>query len=239
MSAFDERLEKPSSTSADAPPPPPSRRSICTQHIEVRRGGVHGMCGSRAPSRAAPERAPKTDPHVERCRRGRRAQLLLLRRSASLVACRAARARSGQARGGPSLRAQIPGFNVISGDYPGFEGSTVMADPPPPSQPAFTGPGRRGDCSPGALLHCRSSSTAGPRRLDPEHSRGAARVSQPGSHQGSWWPVQATSSPWHKCSGSKPCASSLSRDVLRTHGRFRTSPSRPEHLPEWISSLGR
>ena len=139
MSAFDERLEKPSSSSADAPPPPPSRRSICTQHIEVRRGGVHGMCGSRAPSRAAPERAPKTDPHVERCRRGRRAQLLLLRRSASLVACRAARARSGQARGGPSLRAQIPGFNVISGDYPGFEGSTVMADPPPPSQPAFTG----------------------------------------------------------------------------------------------------
>ena len=171
------------------------------------------MCVSRAPSRAAPERAPKTDPHVERGRRRRRARLLLHRRSSSLVACRAARARSGQAPGGPSLRAHIPGFNLINGDYPGFEGPTVMADPPPPSQPAFTGPGRHGDCSPGALPHCRCSSIAGPRRLDPVHSRGAARVSQHGSHHGSWWPVKATSSPWHDCAGSRPCASSLLRDM--------------------------
>ena len=177
MSTFDKRPESESSSTADASPPPPSPRSICTQHSEVGtriRRGARACAGSRAPSRAALGRAPTADPRGERYRRGRRAQLLLLRRSASLVACRAARARSGQARGGPSLRAQIPGFNVISGYYPGFASSTVMADPPPPSQPAFTGPGRRGDCSPWGLPHCMCSSTAGPRRLYPHHSRGAA-----------------------------------------------------------------
>ena len=109
---------------------------------------------------------------------------------------------------------------------------------PPPSQHAKPGPGRRGDCSPGALPHCKSSSIAGTRRLDPAETRDAATVSQPGSHVGSWWPVQATSSPWHKCSGSRACASSLSRDVLPTHGRFRTSPSRPvapwNGFPRWV-----
>ena len=113
-----------------------------------------------------------------------------------------------------------------------------MADPPPPSQPAFTGPGRPGDCSPGALPHCKSSSIAGTRRLDPANSRGVATISQHGRHDGSWWPVQATSSPWHIFAGSRPCASSLSRDVLPTHGRFRTSPSRPvapwNGFPRWV-----
>ena len=144
MSTFDKRPESESSSTADASPPPPSPRSICTQHSEVGtriRRGARACAGSRAPSRAALGRAPTADPRGERYRRGRRAQLLLLRRSASLVACRAARARSGQAPGGPSLRAQIPGFNLINGDYPGSEGSNCHGRPTTPLPARLHRPG--------------------------------------------------------------------------------------------------
>ena len=65
-----------------------------TTHKRCRiRRRAQACAGLRAPSRAAPGRAPTTDPRGERWRRRCRARLLLLRRSASLVACRAARAR--------------------------------------------------------------------------------------------------------------------------------------------------
>ena len=239
MSAFDERLEKPSSTSADAPPPPPSRRSICTQHIEVRRGGVHGMCGSRAPSRAAPERAPKTDPHVERGRRRRRARLLLLRRSASLVACRAARARSGQARGGPSLRAQIPGFNVISGDYPGSEGSNCHGRPTTPLPARLHRAGSaRGlltwyPSSLQVLLDRRSASTR------------PCTFARRGQGESAWQPSwQLVASAGHQLT----LAQMYRVEALRVQLVERCSPHARTipHIPiptrrsvEWISSLGR